>query len=118
MKAILHILQSDPPSLQFCNEQFETNKTYSSSFVEFMGCCLLREVEDRMDVNELLELSFIKQRKDNNYLLENVVKYCDLERRIQKDCFPESLIVDDENLNGDIEITKTIGRFKVETIDI
>ena len=89
---MLNILRHDPPNIQSCNNQFEMNKIYSSRFEKFLANCLQRVAENRKDINELLDHTFIKYRKDATYLIDKVVRCCDLDGIVYEDCLPESLM--------------------------
>merc|ERR1712113_1350348 len=73
VKVMLTILQSPPPTIDFCNITNETNRKYSKKFAQFLTKCLQKDPNKRPSATALLNHSFIKQAKDRHYLCDRIL---------------------------------------------
>jgi len=75
VKVMLTILQQPPPTIQTCMDENDAKRPkYSKKFKDFLQKTLQKDPNKRSSSSSLLSHSFMKQAKDNQYLLEHIVK--------------------------------------------
>jgi len=70
VKVMLTILQSPPPAFETYGD--DGNK-WSKKFRDFLSKCLQKDPTKRASAKDLLNHSFIKQAKDHQYIVDNVI---------------------------------------------
>lgn len=66
MKAILNIINEEPP-------QLNKKDGWDEGLVEFINCCLKKDPAERRTASELLKLKFIQKSKTIDYIKEKLI---------------------------------------------
>lgn len=90
VKVLVMTLQSDPPTLETCEEVKEQYKHYSRNFRKFIDCCLQKNPNDRLSAKHLLKNDFLKKGKDKAYVARNLALEQSLRSTIDMNDLPRS----------------------------
>eukprot|EP01083_Nonionella_stella_P025738 70888_1 len=126
-KVTLVVQEGPAPTLQSMADNLKVNHKYSNKFKDFLSKCLQKEPQKRSSAKQLLKNSFIKQAKDEQYLINTVVSFASelklSEKAVNKNILPESIQMDhilqiekQSSLSFSYSISRTFSEFEPDKI--
>eukprot|EP01084_Bolivina_argentea_P115631 205600_1 len=126
-KVTLVVQEGPAPTLQSMADNLKVNHKYSNKFKDFLSKCLQKEPQKRSSAKQLLKNSFIKQAKDEQYLINTVVSFASelklSEKAVNKSILPESIQMDhilqiekQSSLSFSYSISRTFSEFEPDKI--